>query len=110
MHLSKYVYDQMEWSEKTFGPGSREKGIIEHIKKELIEIENAKGSQEKYKEWIDVIILALDGIWRAGLTPEQIEVALARKQIINMQRRWPDWRDGSPDKAIEHDRSYEPGI
>ncbi|RUU22664.1 DUF550 domain-containing protein [Mesorhizobium sp. M7A.F.Ca.AU.002.06.1.1] len=97
-HLAR----QREWSEATFGPGPRTKGVIDHIRKELSEIE---ADPSDIAEWIDVTILALDGAWRAGHSPEQIVAALIAKQTKNEGRDWPDWRTMSPDQAIEHVRS-----
>jgi hypothetical protein len=95
---------QREWSERTFGPGPRTAGVIDHIRKELREIE---ADPTDLSEWIDVVILALDGAWRAGGSPEQIIAALVAKQTRNEGRTWPDWRTMPTDKAIEHDRSGE---
>lgn len=53
--LVSHIHRQREFSRRTFGPGDRHKGIIDHIRKELVEIEQAPGD---IKEWIDVIILA----------------------------------------------------
>lgn len=92
---------QRRWSKKTFGPGVRTQGVIEHIRKELIEIEqNPKDTEE----WIDVVILALDGAWRTGALPQEIIAVLAAKQHKNENRRWPDWRESSEEHAIEHIR------
>jgi len=95
---------QREWSERTFGPAKRTSGVVEHIRKELREIEAAPDDLE---EWIDVVILALDGAWRHGGSPEQIIDKLAEKQAKNESRTWPDWRTMPEGKAIEHDRSGE---
>jgi hypothetical protein len=95
---------QAEFSFRAFGPGMRTAGVCDHIRKELIEIEAAPAD---VSEWMDVAILALDGAWRAGATPEQIVEALVGKQTKNEQRSWPDWRTADPTKAIEHDRSGE---
>lgn len=103
--LSDHLGRQREWSLATFGPGDRRKGIVDHLRKELQEIEN---NPKDIFEWIDVILLGLDGAWRAGHTPEQIVEALAAKQTKNEGRVWPDWRTQSADKAIEHDRSADP--
>jgi hypothetical protein len=97
--LSDHLHRQREWSEKTFGPGPRAEGVVDHITKELQEILDAPGD---LSEWIDVVILALDGAWRAGHSPETIIRALVAKQEKNEARDWPDWRDADPDKAIEH--------
>lgn len=103
--LISHLHRQREFSERTFGPGKRSKGIIDHIGKELREIEAAP---HDLTEWVDVVILALDGAWRAGYTPEQISSAIAAKQENNEGRTYPDWRTMDPEKAIEHDRTGEP--
>lgn len=97
-----HLHRQREFSKNTFGPGTRTAGVVDHIRKELREIE-AKPTD--LSEWIDVTILALDGAWRAGYTPDQIVAALVAKQTRNEQRSWPDWRTASPNKAIEHVRA-----
>lgn len=99
LDLVSHLERQIEFSLKTFGPGSRPDGVIDHIRKELIEIEDEPHSLE---EWIDVVILAFDGAWRQGYTPRQIAQALHDKQIKNEQRQWPDWRTADTGKAIEH--------
>lgn len=97
---ARHIERQRHWSIGAFGPGRRTGGIVQHIRKELLEIE----AEPLSLEWIDVIILAFDGAWRAGYSPEQIIAAIKRKQTINEQRKWPDWRLLSEDVAIEHDR------
>lgn len=92
---------QRDFSERTFGPGTRAKGVVDHIRKELLEIEE---KPDDLTEWIDVTILALDGAWRAGYTPDQIISALVAKQAKNEARKWPDWRTASPDEAICHEK------
>ena len=104
MDLIKHLRRQMEFSQKTFGPGNRTKGVIDHIRKELREIE---ADHQDLEEWIDVIILACDGAWRAGYNPEQIATALDAKLSKNEKRDWPDWRTADPDKAIEHVRMQD---
>lgn len=99
--LIEHLEHQREWSLKTFGPGSRTMGVIDHIRKELAEIE---ADPQDIREWVDVIILAFDGAWRAGWEPADIIAAIQAKQAKNEARAWPDWRDCSPDRAIEHVR------
>lgn len=103
-NLHAHLQRQRAFSEKTFGPGARTKGVIDHIRKELKEIE---ADPTDISEWIDVAILALDGAWRAGFTPEQIIQTLVAKQDKNEARTWPDWRTMSEDQAIEHDRTKD---
>jgi hypothetical protein len=99
-----HLIRQREFSERTFGPGSRTKGVIDHIRKELLEIE---ADPADLGEWVDVIILALDGAWRAGHEAQDILDAIVAKQTRNEARTWPDWRTADRDKAIEHDRSVD---
>ena len=95
---------QRGWSSRTFGPGTRTQGVLDHIRKELIEIE---ADPLDVGEWVDVIILAFDGAWRAGWEPQEIIDAIRTKQTRNENRVWPDWRTADPDTAIEHDRSFD---
>ena len=99
-----HLAHQRDWSRATFGPGSRLHGVLDHIRKELAEIE---ADPRDLAEWVDVIILAFDGAWRAGWKPQEIIDAIVAKQAKNEARTWPDWRAMSPDQAIEHDRSDE---
>lgn len=101
MNLIEHLTRQSKWSRKTFGPGDRAQGVVAHIRKELLEIE---ADPTDLYEWIDVVILAFDGAWRAGHTPEEIAAALAAKHAKNEQREWPDWRTSDPNGPIEHVR------
>lgn len=112
MDLKQHLIRQMVFSRATFGPGARTEGVIDHIKKELVEVAQSNGSPS---EWVDVAILALDGLTRciwAGsdykITADQCADEavgyLIRKQARNERRDWPDWRTADPDKAIEHVR------
>ncbi len=101
MNLIEHLKEQREFSCKTFGPGVRTDGLIDHIKKELEEI---KKTPLDLEEWIDLVMLALDGAWRAGFEPEEIAEQLKAKLEKNKNRDWPDWRKAEPGKAIEHTR------
>jgi hypothetical protein len=100
--LVSYINHQKAWSEETFGPGYRTEAICDHIQKEIKEIKN---DPLDISEWIDIVILGLDGAWRSGHTSEQIVYALVVKQTTNINRIWPDWRLQPKDKAIEHIRN-----
>lgn len=99
--LAAHLERQRAFSLRTFGPGMRTRGVIDHIRKELLEIEQKPADVE---EWADVILLAFDGAWRTGAEPEDIIEAIAAKQKKNEARQWPDWRTANLDKAIEHVR------
>lgn len=96
---------QRAFSLATFGPGARTNGVLDHIGKELQEIRDAP---DDISEWVDVIILAFDGAWRAGWEPQQIIDAIIAKQAKNERRTWPDWRTSDPNKAIEHVHADNP--
>jgi hypothetical protein len=104
--LVAHLLRQRAFSRATFGPGPRTKGVIDHIKKELREIES---DPRDITEWVDVILLALDGAWRCAearnLPIEIVAGAIEAKQSKNERRDWPDWRTADPDKAIQHVRA-----
>ena len=95
-----------EWSHNTFGPANGDPtGILAHIRKELDEI---AANPRDTEEWIDVVILALDGAWRCDvhpygiMTPRFIVEALWNKWDKTEKRKWPDWRTAAPGQPIEH--------
>jgi hypothetical protein len=115
--LESHLLRQMAWSHATFGPGERTAGVIDHIRKELKEVEMANGESS---EWVDVVILALDGLTRRlafcnGYRADPQRVALTAvnmivgKQSRNEARVWPDWRTADPNRAIEHVKGNDNG-
>lgn len=113
LDLETHLLRQMAFSRATFGPGDRRKGVCDHIRKELVEVEVEEAPDAAAKEWVDVVILALDGLTRClradGMAPEDAArtacLMIRAKQARNEERNWPDWRTADPNKAIEHDRS-----
>jgi len=99
-----HMHRQIAFSTRAFGPGDRHAGVIDHIRKELHEIEEAPHDLE---EWIDVVLLALDGAWRSGHSAEEVVAMLDAKLTKNESREWPDWRTADRSKAIEHDRAKD---
>ena len=97
---------QQAWSAETFGPAEvrGHRGVLDHIRKELVEIEAEPGD---VTEWADLIILAFNGAWRSGHSPADTIAAIKAKQERNEDRQWPDWRTADPDKAIEHVRALD---
>ena len=96
-----HIEQQRDWSTRAFGPGDRAAGIVAHARKELDEIAAEPGD---LTEWIDLMILAIDGAWRAGHEPAAIIAAYHAKCAANRARRWPDWRDSDASQPIEHIR------
>ncbi len=110
MKLEQHLIRHMAFSHATFGPGERTDSVIDHIRKELIEVHDATG---KSSEWVDVVILALDGLTRSlaflnggRSNPERVAETACRmiidKQTKNEAREWPNWRTSASGKAIEH--------
>jgi hypothetical protein len=100
--LIAHLHRQRAFSLKNFGPGERAEGVVAHIRKELEEIE---ADPKDLEEWVDVVLLALDGAWRSGNEPEQIAEAINAKLTKNENRQWPNWKEASSDAPIEHIRS-----
>lgn len=105
-----FLTEQADFSKKTFGPGPRTEGVIDHIKKELKEIEE---DPEDLEEWIDIILLSLDGASRCASKTEDSYKRVPPEKIINMlqakfnknkNRKWPDWRTFDKKGAIEHEK------
>ena len=94
-----HILRQRNFSAKAFGPGKRHKGITNHIRDELREIEE---NPEDLEEWVDVIQLAIDGAWRQGYSPRQITQAMKGKLDKNEARQWPDWKQTHEDQPIKH--------
>ncbi len=95
--LEKYLNIQIGWSLSVFGSGHRTEGILKHIESEIEEVRNSPYDVE---EWVDIVILALDGAWRAGHLPEDIIKAMQDKQTKNCNREWP--APVSDDEPIMH--------
>lgn len=97
--IEAYIDRHISWSAQTFGPGAKVVGLCKHIEKELQEI---KADPTALFEWVDVIILALDGAWRAGYSAQQIWNGMQAKQKINFGREWPE--HSPDDEPTEHIR------
>lgn len=91
--LQEFLSAQREWSERTFGPGKRTIGVTEHIKKE---IEEVRENPEDLTEWVDIILLALDGYWRHGGQPETIMADMIAKQEKNFKRTYNRTAEDQP--------------
>lgn len=120
--LESHLRRQIAFSRATFGPGERRHGVCDHIMKEITtEILGLDPSSEAIREidvaeaaseWVDVVILALDGLTRALIAsgkdweraPWVACQMIQAKQGRNEQRTWPDWHTADPNKAIEHNR------
>ena len=112
--LITHLHRQAAWSHANFGPGRRTGGVVDHVREELIEIEDAAEYEKRVVEWADVVILGCDGLLREIATElphltfdqvaERAVKTIVKKMLDNERRRWPDWRGKSEDEPINHIR------
>ena len=57
MRLEAHINRQKTFSKRTFGPGERLEGVLDHIRKELVEIEESKGKD--IEEWVNPFLVPL---------------------------------------------------
>lgn len=96
--ILEYIRTHVEWSDRTFGVGDHTEGLLKHIQKEIEEVREI--SPYSITEWVDIIILAIDGAHRQGYSPMQIASMLIEKQNINANRKYP--KITNPDEPTEH--------
>ena len=80
------------WSQATFGDVGPV-GPLKHLSKEALEAAAEPGD---LSEWADMQFLLWDAQRRAGISDEQITLAMIDKLAINKQREWPEPKDGEP--------------
>lgn len=91
------------WSQATFGNVSPV-GPLKHLSKEAIEAAAEPGD---LSEWADMQFLLWDAQRRAGISDEQITLAMVEKLAVNKQREWPEPKDGEPRLHIKSDHQPE---
>ncbi|EDQ0399419.1 DUF550 domain-containing protein [Salmonella enterica subsp. enterica serovar Saintpaul] len=84
--------EHAEWSDATFGDVGPI-GPLKHLSKEALETAAEPGD---LSEWADMQFLLWDAQRRAGITDEQIALAMVEKLAINKARQWPEPKDGEP--------------
>lgn len=84
--------EHAEWSQSTFGDVGPV-GPLKHLSKEALEAAAEPGD---LSEWADMQFLLWDAQRRAGITDEQITLAMIDKLAVNKARNWPEPKDGEP--------------
>lgn len=99
--LEEYIERHWDWSMATFGaPKDTDTlKLCNHIAKEIREVLDHPRDP---MEWADIIILAIDGAMRNGVSPARLTTALFMKQHINRERKWNIPED--PTQPNEHVR------
>ncbi|MCK2155769.1 DUF550 domain-containing protein [Citrobacter braakii] len=80
------------WSQVTFGDVGPI-GPLKHLSKEALEAAAEPGD---LSEWADMQFLLWDAQRHAGISDEQITLAMVEKLAVNKQREWPEPKDGEP--------------
>lgn len=93
-------HEHAKWSDSTFGCVGPI-GPLKHLSKEALE---AAAEPDDLSEWADMQFLLWDAQRRAGISDAEITVAMEAKLKINMERQWPEPKDGEPRLHIK-----EPG-
>ncbi len=81
-----------KWSDSTFGCVGPI-GPLKHLSKEALE---AAAEPDDLSEWADMQFLLWDAQRRAGISDAEITAAMENKLKINMERQWPEPKDGEP--------------
>ncbi|HBA3652754.1 TPA: DUF550 domain-containing protein [Escherichia coli] len=93
-------HEHAKWSDSTFGCVGPI-GPLKHLSKEAME---AAAEPDDLSEWADMQFLLWDAQRRAGISDAEITAAMEDKLKINMERQWPEPKDGEPRLHIK-----EPG-
>lgn len=93
-------HEHAKWSDSTFGYVGPI-GPLKHLSKEALE---AAAEPDDLSEWADMQFLLWDSQRRAGISDAEITAAMEDKLKINMERQWPEPKDGEPRLHIK-----EPG-
>ncbi|EPE6677745.1 dATP/dGTP pyrophosphohydrolase domain-containing protein [Escherichia coli] len=85
-------HEHAKWSDSTFGCVGPI-GPLKHLSKEALE---AAAEPDDLSEWADMQFLLWDSQRRAGISDAEITAAMEDKLKINMERQWPEPKDGEP--------------
>lgn len=85
-------HEHAKWSDSTFGCVGPI-GPLKHLSKEALE---AAAEPDDLSEWADMQFLFWDAQRRAGISDAEITAAMENKLKINMERQWPEPKDGEP--------------
>ncbi|EFG3021505.1 TPA: DUF550 domain-containing protein [Escherichia coli] len=85
-------HEHVKWSDSTFGCVGPI-GPLKHLSKEALE---AAAEPDDLSEWADMQFLLWDAQRRAGISDAEITAAMENKLKINMERQWPEPKDGEP--------------
>ncbi len=95
-------HEHAKWSDSTFGCVGPI-GPLKHLSKEALE---AAAEPDDLSEYADMQFLLWDAQRRAGISDAEITAAMEDKLKINMERQWPEPKDGEPRLHIKEPGNY----
>ncbi len=95
-------HEHAKWSDSTFGCVGPI-GPLKHLSKEALE---AAAEPDDLSEWADMQFLLWDAQRRADISDAEITAAMEDKLKINMERQWPEPKDGEPRLHIKEPGNY----
>lgn len=95
-------HEHAKWSDSTFGCVGPI-GPLKHLSKEALE---TAAEPDDLSEWADMHFLLWDAQRRAGISDAEITAAMEDKLKINMERQWPEPKDGEPRLHIKEPGNY----
>jgi len=96
------VNRQRTWSTTQFGESVDLPRILNHITEATGDVEKEPA---RLHNWIDIVLLAMDGAWRAGHSPKEVVQAIQDVQVRNIMRDWQNPGDLPIGEPIKHIRS-----
>jgi hypothetical protein len=106
--LAAFFDAKAAWARGTFGDHLTPSAILGHLRKELDEIERDPAD---LVEWVDLVLLAIDGAHRfAGADGRAFVAALLAKHAANTRREWPPIGSIDPTRPVEHVRGDERAV
>lgn len=102
--LLRFLSEKWEHSQRVFGPQTTT-GVLNHVRSEVEEIQE---EPTDITEWVDLILLGMDGAMRScpdpKTAPQEVVRAIRDKFEVVKKRQYPDWRTLAPDEASYHEK------
>ena len=102
--LDAFQVRQGVWSDSTFGKGDG-RGALNHLKREVEEVHEARGTPDQLVEYADCLMLLFDAARRDGFKASDVLQAAWAKLRVNLER---EWGDRNEDGSVEHVRDEAP--
>lgn len=93
--------DQAAWSQKTFG-SDEIKGPIGSLAHLALEAKEAIDKPDDIEEYADCLLLIMDAVRRAGISPKQWILTARNKLEKNKLREWPPIDYNNIDSCVQH--------